>query len=247
MKDFGFIILRCVLSKEQDEYWYNCYRSIKINYPNINIVIIDDNSLKIFLENDNRINDSLVTIINSEFSKGRGEILPYYYLYKNKFFKKGVILHDSTFINKYFDFSKHDNKFLYYFNKHQYDQSELEITMIKLLQNNEMLLNVYKNIKLWNGCFGVMSVINIEFLNYIEDKYNLFNLLNFIDSRIKRMALERILGVIFFIEKKESIKNCSLFGNVYCIPRAFSLDMNGYRSNIQLYRRFNIVKYWCKR
>jgi len=247
MKEFGFIILRCVLNLEQDEYWHCCYRSIKRIYPDASIVIIDDNSNVEFLKNDTNISDKDVIIIRSEFSKGRGEILPYYYLHRYRFFKKTVILHDSTLIYKHFDFTKNTNKFLYYFNRHQYDQDCLEIEMIKLLKNNEILLNFYANKKMWNGCFGAMTVIDIDFLNQMEERYGILNLTDFIDSRIRRMALERILGLIFFIEKKENIKNCSLFGDIYRVPKAFSLDRNNLQNRIQLYRRFNVIKYWCKR
>ena len=101
MKDFGFIILRCVLHPDQDTFWFNCYNTIRKYYNDISIIIIDDNSTKDFLKNDNKINSNNTTIIFSTFLKGRGEILPYYYLYNDKFFKKTVIIHDSTFINKY--------------------------------------------------------------------------------------------------------------------------------------------------
>ena len=50
MKDFGFIILRCVLHPDQDTFWFNCYNTIRKYYNDISIIIIDDNSTKDFLK-----------------------------------------------------------------------------------------------------------------------------------------------------------------------------------------------------
>ena len=44
----------------------------------------------------------MTTIIYSEFNS-RGELLPYYYFYRFKFFDTAVIIHDSVFINDFID------------------------------------------------------------------------------------------------------------------------------------------------
>jgi hypothetical protein len=247
MKDFGFIILRCVLHPDQDIFWLNCYNTIRKYYTDISIVIIDDNSTKEFLKNDNKIDSNNTTIIFSTFLKGRGEILPYYYLYNDKLFKKTVIIHDSTFINKYIDFSLYSNKFLYYFDKHKYDQIDLEMKMLEQLDNNNLLIESHNNKNIWNGCFGCMTIINIDFMIHIQEKYNILKLMDFIDNRHKRMCLERVLGIIFFVERKETKKNCSLFGDIYKFPKAFHLDLNKYLQSQLVYKKYALVKFWNRR
>jgi hypothetical protein len=44
-----------------------------------------------------------VIVLESQH-KGRGELLPYYYFLKNKFFENAVIIHDSVFIHKRIQF-----------------------------------------------------------------------------------------------------------------------------------------------
>ena len=42
--NFGFIMTRHVTDKITDKYWLECYRCIRIFYPETMIVIIDDSS-----------------------------------------------------------------------------------------------------------------------------------------------------------------------------------------------------------
>ena len=88
MKEFGFIILRHVSKPGHNRLWINCYQQIRKFYKAA-IVIIDDNSKQSIVKKIPLIN---CTIIQSEFP-GRGEILPYYYMFKKKLFGKALILH----------------------------------------------------------------------------------------------------------------------------------------------------------
>ena len=72
----GFIILRCVRSKDCKDYWIECYDAIRRFYPLNKILIIDDFSNYEFIDTNKILINTL--IIQSEF-KGRGELLPYYY------------------------------------------------------------------------------------------------------------------------------------------------------------------------
>ena len=93
---YGFIITRCVTCEKTNKYWNECIFRIRKYYPSNEIVVIDDNSNMEFVKDVHHIDN--VRIINSEF-KGAGEILPYYYLHKFRFFPEAVILHDSVFFN----------------------------------------------------------------------------------------------------------------------------------------------------
>lgn len=98
---FGFIITRHVNNYNTNKYWNHNIKLIRTYYPNTTIIIIDDNSDQNFIKSE--FNYKNVIFINSEYP-GRGELLPYIYYLKNKWFDKAIILHDSTFIHKTINF-----------------------------------------------------------------------------------------------------------------------------------------------
>jgi hypothetical protein len=181
-------------------------------------------------------------IIKSEYPK-RGELLPYYYYYKNNFFKKAVIIHDSVFIQKYIDFSdNNDIKFLWNFGP-VHDDSICELNLISKLKNNDDLLKIFNGDK-WSGCFGVMSTIKYDFLLKIQEKYDFFNLLNYIDKRIDRCSLERIFAFICY---NENIVNDTYFGNIHKYIK-WGYTYNKYINNINNYKNNKeIIKVWSGR
>ena len=210
---YGFIMIRHVNSLETNKYWIESYNCIRKFYFN-KIIIIDDNSNKEYLNENDHNNLINCCIINSEYPK-RGEILAYYYLIKYNLFDKAVILHDSTFINKNIDFFKYDKvKFLWHFT-HNWDTPEDEIKLLKKIKNNKELFKLYQLKNKWMGCFGLQTVIEYSFLKNIVSKYNLFDILNYIDTRPKRMNLERILGLIFTYENPDLIQQPSIYGIIH--------------------------------
>jgi hypothetical protein len=94
---YGFIITRHVSSNKTNQYWNHAVRSIRRFYPFRKIVIIDDNSNQNYVKADFEYKN--IQIVQSEYH-GRGELLPYYYFYKHKYFSNAVILHDSVFFKK---------------------------------------------------------------------------------------------------------------------------------------------------
>jgi hypothetical protein len=208
----GFIILRCVRSKDCKDYWIECYDAIRRFYPLNKILIIDDFSNYEFIDTNKILINTL--IIQSEF-KGRGELLPYYYYLNNKLFDRAVILHDSVFINQYIDFGE-ENQILWSFEHHWdhlYDYTEI---INNLGQYKELIVDRFKNNTLWKGCFGVMSILTHDFLCQINNICNISNLLDVVTTREVRMAIERIFGVLFSlcnsIYNKQTI---ALFGDIH--------------------------------
>ena len=67
----------------------------------------------------------------------------------------------------------------------------------------------------WYSCTGVMCYINHDYLNEINNKYSITNLIEMVLNRSDRCALERIFAVIFSFE---STNKCSLFGNINSHP-----------------------------
>ena len=166
--------------------------------------------------------------IKSEF-KGRGEFLGYYYFYKLRPTKQCVVLHDSVFINKPIPFYLNRQcTFLWHFNKsvclnkgNRKDVIKKEeiYSYIKLLTDNNNTYNDivnYVNKQQWIGCFGIMSIIHIDFLESLQSKYQVFDVvLQHITSRHKRQCLERLFGIIVCYELK---KVKSVYGDIkkYC-------------------------------
>jgi hypothetical protein len=223
MDNYGFIITRHVNSEKTNKYWNHSVKLIKTLYPYKKIVIIDDNSNYDYVKPEFNYNN--IQVIQSEFP-GRGELLPYYYFLKHKFFENAVIIHDSVFFHKRFKFEKLNGRKvmpLWFFNP---DKENVENTkrIIRKLKNNLLIhdkltseeismIGINKHNK-WYGCFGVQCYINLKFLEHIENKYSISNLISVVKCRSDRCCLERILGAIFFTESPDIINLKSLFGNI---------------------------------
>jgi hypothetical protein len=256
MEKYGFIMTRHVNSEKTNNYWNQSIKCIRRFYPNIKIVVIDDNSNYDFVKAEHEYKN--IEIIQSEF-KGRGELLPYYYFCKNKFFDNAFIIHDSIFIHKRIDFDRLkdiDVLPLWHFNP---DKENLH-NSLQLVSNFRNQFLLYKNLTLseitilgrrpeWYGCFGVQSYINHNFLVRISNKYNLFTLLNKVKSRPDRCCLERIFGLIFHLESGITQKYKSLFGNIHHYNSAFDYTYDKYKDDLTVKKKLpkGIIKVWSGR
>ena len=242
--NFGFILLRHVNSEKTNLYWQESYRCIRKFYSN-KIIIIDDSSNKNFVKYDFELINC--EIINSEYNY-RGEILPYYYFYKNHYFDKMVIVQDSVFFNKYINLNNVDEIIFFWHFEHHWD-SENEINkFFSYLNYSDELKDFYYEKKNWFGCFGVQSIIEYDFLKKIVEKYNLFNLLNYINNRDKRMAFERIFALICNYEKRELINNISLFGIIHhYIHWGYSFDNYLNDKKNETLQNLDLIKIWSGR
>lgn len=244
-ENIGFIMVRNINSEKTNNYWIESYKSIRKFYKN-KIIIIDDNSNYEYVKIEEGLNIYNCEFIQSEYPC-RGEILGYYYFYKNRFFEKAIIIHDSVFINKYIDFDKFgDIKFIWHFTHPWFDQSA-EKNMIQSINYTEELEEYYQNRHLIHGCFGVQSVISYRFLYELEYKYNLFNLLDMIDNRTERMNLERIFALICIHENKNLSNEPSIFGIIHEYTR-FGYSYEDYLQDKKINNLDkDIIKVWTGR
>jgi hypothetical protein len=236
MESFGFIILRHVNKREVDNYWKLSYESVRKYYPENEILIIDDNSNYDFLDAEYEKSLYKTTIIKSEYH-ARGELLPYYYYLHNKLFDIAVIIHDSVFINSEIDLNVDKYKLLWEF-EHNWDRSQDEIKMMEYLDNSNELIEFYSKKHLWKGCFGGMAIITYDYLQEVNNKYDLSKLLPHIKTRGDRMTFERIIACVL---QKNHKKEC-LLGNIhrYC--------KWGIRYNeMQKYNNLPVIKIWSGR
>lgn len=242
LDDFGFIITRHVSSDIHYQYWIECYNCIRKYYTQ-HIMIIDDNSDENIL-NKNKVDANFYNVhfIKSEFLK-RGEMLPYYYFYKLKPFKKAIILNDSMFIQKPFTdmiLQVKDIKYLWHF-----DEPTHPIDIISFVKYNDEMLNT-KNYK---GCFATTCIITWDFLEKLQWNYNFLNLIHYVNSRVLRQQLERVFAILCItLLKKENIynpENISIFGSIFQVPYAFQLNYYNYKNGIGTDQY--IVKVWTSR
>lgn len=239
--DFGFIILRHVNSPNTELLWRTNYTLIKRLYPKHTIVIIDDNSNSKFLINDSIIRQNHDILITSDYP-GRGELLPYIYYLKYKWFPKAIILHDSAFLQKKYNFNSiKDSAFLWEF-EHNWDNPKKELEYIYKLNNSNELIKYYNQKQLWKGCFGGMTVITLDFLSKINLKHNINLLLPHITSRSDRMCFERIIAVLCSYHNP-NIK--SIFGNIHKYCR-WGITYNEYINDKSKFNKI-IYKVWSGR
>lgn len=224
MDNFGFILLRHVNSVQTNRYWNRAVKCIHAYYPLKQIVIIDDNSNSAYLQYTHNCINARITVIKSEFH-GRGEILPYYYFLKTKFFQNAIIIHDSVFFHKRINFEILVNNntqvkplWFFYPDKENIDRS---MQLTQTLTNShgiQQKINMISSVlampdQKWYGCFGCQCFINHNFLLKIEKIYNISKLVNVVKTRADRCCLERILGCIMFTNYINST-NKSIFGNI---------------------------------
>lgn len=255
MSNYGFIITRHVNSEKTNKYWNQCVKLIRTFYPLKQIIIIDDNSNKDFVKEDHPYEN--ITIIQSEYP-GRGELLPYIYYLRHKWFPNAVIIHDSLFIHKRIPFEKFKFQVLPLWH-HIYDKENIHnLTRITAaLKHNHHLLTKIRgedvnilglNKNTFNLCFGGQTYIKLEFLELLQRKYSITNLVNVVHSRPDRCSLERVLGLLFCEEYPILLKLNSLFGDIVTQRRAFDYDYDEY--NFDLFNKKVIhpfVKVWTGR
>ena len=216
--NYGFVLLRYVCSVETDNMWKECYNSIRKFYNN-KIVIIDDNSNPLYLTEILTVN---TVIINSEYPR-RGEFLPYYYYIKNKFFDRMVVIHDSMVFKSYYNFNtinryKNFSRLFSFGNSSYKSDIGYFKEMSKYLKNGN-ILNQYhmNNINRMIGCFGICYVIDYNYIVEIEKKYNISNMIKYIDTRPKRQTLERLLSCLFEMDRYNSNFTTpnDIFGDIF--------------------------------
>lgn len=259
MSNYGFIITRHVNSEQTNRYWNQCVKLIRTFYPLRKIVIIDDNSNQELVKAD--FDYKNLIIIQSEYTK-RGELLPYYYYLKYKWFPNAVIIHDSLFIHKRISFEKMYDIPVIPLWHHKYDKENVSniIRIASSLKNSSFLMNKIKkqdemvinlgiiNNDKFNLCFGGQCYIKLGFLEYLEKKYGISKLVHKIHNRTDRCSLERILGLLFCQEYPNLLKINSLFGDIMRQPRAFNYNYNDYSNDLNHKKVIHpFVKVWTGR
>jgi hypothetical protein len=99
----------------------------------------------------------------------------------------------------------------------------------------------------WKGCFGVQALIKHSFLSFLVQKYDLFQLLKTVQTKKDRCGLERIFGILFFLELK--LKTFSLFGDIHHHNNSFDYTYDKYKHDLYVNKRIPkaVTKVWTGR
>jgi len=268
--DFGFIVTRHVNTKKTNYYWNHCIQCIRTFYPYKKIIIIDDNSNQEFIKSDFEYNN--VEYIQSDYP-GLGELLPFLYFLKNKWFDRAIIIHDSTFFRKRISFERlkvpvmplwHFDSYSDFILDPSIEKKSLRIA--KNLKNSSIvkkyLLDSNKNgsdgliqplgmsKKLWQGFFGVQCMIQYDFLKRINDHYDLNTLIPAVTCRDDRCGMERIMAVLCYLEFPNLILMPSILGNIFRYhPRSYSYNVDQYIEDSlkKQVGNYPVIKIWSGR
>lgn len=216
MTTFGFIILRHARNEIDNLLGKRCFESIRKHYPTNTIVIIDDHSLL----HDVSYIDEHTTVEYSELHPGVGELLPWYYFYKKKYFDVACILHDSMGISENIDIIQNKNKFLWQFEGDHMLGNHGEFEIVKYLRGGNMnWYGMVSESKKWKGCFGVCGIFEWDVLVHLQIIFGIFDehFVSKIRTRTDRMALERIFGWCCYILGY----NTSILNDIHYYPNAF--------------------------
>jgi len=192
-----------------------------------------------------------VEIIQSEFP-GAGEILPYYYMYHRKLGKKAIILQDSMFIQRKLDISDvKDYKFLWQFGSKICLLNVAEKLQAFIMSTERRSQTIYGEIYdtlmeyKWHGCFGTSMIISLDFLNELQEKTGILDLLGEIKRREDRYILERLVGIYTHCIINKDVKDVSLLGSIFHQSYKFGLTYDEYLSDYAvLTKEHAIIKVW---
>lgn len=238
----GFVIVRCIQDKSTAKYWYKSYQSIRRLYPAVPIVIIDDNSNPLYVNHKLQSQLTHCQIIQSEYPTC-GEILGFYYFMKHRWFQKAVVIHDSVFIRAHIDFQACSPvRFIWQIETKGFDDIELETELLQKIGGP--YLNLYEDKEKWRGCFGVMAVIDHDFLVKIGD---MFKVIGEIKTRRHRSCMERIFAVMCFHHYPELLSNMSVMGDIHQYPLGWGYTYNQYEKEERKRPYPAFVKVWTGR
>lgn len=206
--DLSFFVYRQVKDKGDNYCWIECVNQIRLFYKSEPIFIIDDydrnDDACVHFEGKSHINIHVIKVLEDDnHLKGRGELLSFYYYLKLKPSKKAIFLQDNLFILKKFDddiININDIKFIYGFiDNNEFNKSLVNNLILDLNEGDEIIKYKYKFN--WIGCYGGCCMISLDYLKYLQNRYNFLILLNEVKSKIMREVFERIFGLLITYDK----------------------------------------------
>ncbi len=145
--------------------------------------------------------------------------LTFYFINKNKYFKKTIVIHDSMTIRKPINVDTIEKiKFLWHFTNHRVhwhtiEEPRTEYNIMNNIKTHDDLIlhmankyidipefkiffnEIYYKKNLWVGCFGSTYILNSEFLQKLQEKTHIIELLQHFNDNRERRAAESVLAI----------------------------------------------------
>jgi hypothetical protein len=83
----------------------------------------------------------------------------------------------------------------------------------------------------WHGCFGISMIISLDFLNELQEKTRILDLLGEINMRQDRCMLERLVGIYTHYIINKDVKDVSLLGSILHQSYKWGLTYDEYVSD----------------
>lgn len=244
-----FVVLRHVKKRLHASLWRRCVDSISRFHPDVPIVIIDDDSDPLLVQQTHTAR-SVVCVIQSEFP-GAGELLPYHYFLQARHFQSRtmIFLHDSMYLKRAFTPAElaRGLGFLWHFNPNP-SGAEIVLEFCRMIGRREgaALVSAFTSNR-WKGCFGSATIIDHSMLMLMESRFRFISrLLPVIRTRLQREALERIIGLITMTMPESRLATSttlSLFGPVHLHPHFFNYNREATEEELRGYDTA-VVKTW---
>jgi hypothetical protein len=193
-----------IVRTDRDLYWDNWYKNILSLYPNNKIYVIYNFKLR-----ENEELPEKIKIIDNEYYN-KGIYLGYYYIIKNKIKGNILVLDDKIILNSLIDESNINRSLFTFEHKWKIDQKFITELLNVLDNNQELILELDK--KNWLGSFKSLSYVNSKFLEKLNKKFNILNLIKVINNNQYEMAFERILGILLHSYEGN---NEPIFGDIH--------------------------------
>jgi hypothetical protein len=215
MRDFGVIILRCVRDAEHDLYWQECLACVRRVYgPYTDVIIVDDGSDPTLLSLDPADANTKIITIGPEL-RGRAEYLPLLIMWRDRPFRRALILHDTMFVQN--AIPADSTRFHFTIPSTLYREAH-EADVYKLLSalrgDTSALKALYADPALWHAWFGAAGVVTLNDIDTMHNAFGFFDsrVSDTITSRNMRSALERVAALVCFTTGVVRLSNCSNFG-----------------------------------
>lgn len=182
----GFIILR-----KHADLWINCYKSIRKHFPDNSILIVDDHSKQSLITQCELTNCHVQLAELSNCS----DILPYYYFYKLRPFDRAVVLHDNMTIDRWYPFNQRVPVQYLWGVRESRKNTINEMFILCRLREWRDLMKYYHQ-REWRQCGKSSMLIDLDFLDTLQQKYGLFDVLPFIKTPDQCAAFITVLCVL---------------------------------------------------
>lgn len=231
--ELSFFITRKIKDYNDNFIWIECVKQIRNFYKYEPIFIIDDCNnpdIIVKLEDVKDLPVFNIHFLNTDEDpeiKGRGEFASFYYYYKMKVSSRALFIQDSFFLLKPLDENiiyNCDIRFLFGFIDNEEKFKSIVNNLIRDLNEGDKIIE-YKYKYNWVGCFGVSCLISIEYLMYLEKRYNFLIISRDITNKTMKEVFERLFGLLITYDKK-SFNNIALFG----INGTYNYDLNYYKN-----------------